>query len=243
MPLKRRHRYILLAVGIYWPLIFWLTHIPVPALARRSGMSDKTMHALAYMVLTFLLWLAVNPYEKATWKRASFWAILSAVLVYAAIDEILQGPVGRGTDFMDFLANLFGTLLAMGILSFLSFWPALLMISAIFIFVIQNLSNLTLLWPQFHLNTVFHFSAYAAFSLLWMHFLIRKRPDQPAIKWLIEGVAVPFLLLAAVCAGSPIRGKEIFLIDICTAAFSITASVLTSYAVLFRKRSADSFLE
>jgi hypothetical protein len=236
MPLGRRHKYILLAVGIYWPLIFWLTHIPIPALARRSGMSDKTMHVLAYMVLTFLLWLAVNPYEKATWRRLSFWVILSAVIVYAAMDEVLQGRIGRSSDVKDFAANLLGIVTGLGILSFLSFWPAILAVSAIFIFVIQNLSNLTSLWPQYHLNTVFHFTAYAAFSLLWMHFLVRNRPDRAAGKWLIEGLAVPLLLLAAVCAGSPIRGKEIYRIDLATAVFAIAASVLSSYAVLFRKK-------
>jgi VanZ family protein len=243
MSLGRRHKYILLAVGIYWPLIFWLTHIPIPALARRSGMSDKTMHVLAYMVLTFLLWLAVNPYQKATWRRLSFWVILGAVLVYAALDEVLQGRIGRGADFRDFLADLLGAVLAMGILSLLSFWPAILAVSAIFIFVIQNLSNLTSLWPQYHLNTVFHFTAYAAFSLLWMHFLVRNRPDRAAAKWLLEGLAAPLLLLAAVCAGSPIRGKEIYLCDISTAVFAIAASIWASYIILFCKRPADSFKE
>lgn len=243
MPLRRRHKYILLAVGIYWPLIFWLTHIPVPMLARRSGMSDKTMHALAYMVLTFLLWLAVNPYEKVSWKRRSFWVIAAAVMIYAALDELLQGRMGRGADFLDFLADTLGGLLALGIMTFLSFWPALLALSAIFIFVIQNLSNLTSLWPQYHLNTVFHFTAYAAFTLIWIHFLIRKGSDRPAAKWLLEGLAVPLLLLAVVCGGSPIRGKEIYLVDVCTAVFAIAVSVLSSYIILFRNRPADSFKE
>jgi hypothetical protein len=44
MKLLRRHKAVLLVLGIYWPVIFWLTHIPVPDVARQSGMSDKTMH-------------------------------------------------------------------------------------------------------------------------------------------------------------------------------------------------------
>ena len=68
MQLLRRHKSVLIALGIYWPVIFWLTHIPVPDIARQSGMSDKTMHVLAYFVLTFLIWFTISPYEKVQWR-------------------------------------------------------------------------------------------------------------------------------------------------------------------------------
>jgi len=47
---------------IYWPGLFVLTHIPIPQLARQSGMSDKMMHALAYLALVFLWWFSISPY-------------------------------------------------------------------------------------------------------------------------------------------------------------------------------------
>ncbi|MHC5095363.1 MAG: VanZ family protein, partial [Planctomycetota bacterium] len=91
MKLLRRHKTVLLLLGIYWPVIFCLTHIPVPQVARQSGMSDKTMHVLAYFVLTFLVWFAVSPYHKARWNGIKVWIVLATIIGYAAVDEYLQG--------------------------------------------------------------------------------------------------------------------------------------------------------
>ena len=101
MKLLRRHKTVLLVLGIYWPLIFWLTHIPVPAIARQSGMSDKTMHVLAYFALTFLVWFAVSPYHKARPSKLKPWLVLIGILCYGIIDEYLQGRVGRSMDYVD----------------------------------------------------------------------------------------------------------------------------------------------
>ncbi|MHC5191269.1 MAG: VanZ family protein, partial [Planctomycetota bacterium] len=109
MKIPRRHKIVLLALGIYWPVIFWLTHIPVPDVARQSGMSDKTMHVLAFFVLAFLVWFAVCPYQKARWNRLKVWVVLATVIAYAAIDEYLQGFIpGRSADVWDFVADTVG---------------------------------------------------------------------------------------------------------------------------------------
>lgn len=225
-------------MGIYWPLIFWLTHIPVPDVARKSGMSDKTMHALAYLALTFLVWLAVCPYRKVHWKHLSAWAIFVVVVGYAATDELLQSRVGRSADMLDFIADLAGVVLGMGILSILSFWPALLTISAIFIFAINNLSRAVFLFPEYHLDTVFHFTAYAALTLIWIQYDCRHRPPiHCSIRRLGVWLLLPLGILFFVKATGPAFHKQFHWIDMATAVFAISATVLLSSFVLWKKKS------
>ncbi|MCI0499271.1 MAG: VanZ family protein [Planctomycetales bacterium] len=175
MQLLRRHKSVLLALGIYWPAIFWLTHIPVPDIARQSGMSDKTMHVLAYFALTFLTWFAVSPYEKIRWNKPKVWIVWVVIVLYAAADEYLQGRVGRSADVVDFASDLFGLAMGLGVLSIFSFWPALLAAAVVFIFAISTLSNVLELYQHYHVSAVFHFTAYAAFALIWIQHQQRAR--------------------------------------------------------------------
>jgi len=245
MKLLRRHKTVLLVLGIYWPLIFWLTHIPVPDVARQSGMSDKTMHVLAYFVLTFLVWFAVSPYHKVRWSKPKVWFVLLGVLCYGAIDEYLQGRVGRSMDGMDFVANLFGVVLGLGLLSILGFWSALLAVSAIFIFVISNMSNLLVLYPQYHLNMVFHFTAYTAFTYIWMQYLDR-RDNSPSgrVVRLTASWIVPILLLFFIKATAPIFGHPFSWPDAATGLFGICAAILVSWVVFrFSRRKNEGATE
>ena len=239
MKLLRRHKAVLLVLGIYWPIIFWLTHIPVPGVARQSGMSDKTMHGLAYFVLTFLVWFAVSPYQKARWNKVKVWVVLATVIGYAAIDEYLQGFVGRSVDMQDFIADVFGVVLGMGVLSIFGFWSAMLMFSAVFIFVISNLSNLPLLYPQFHLNVVFHFTAYTAFELIWIQYLERHgNPSRDRALWLMTSLAMPVLLLFGVKVTAAFFDRPFDWIDIAAGLFGMCAAILISGAVfkVFREK-------
>ena len=157
MPLLRRHKYVLIVLLIYWPVLFVLTHIPVPQIARQSGMSDKTMHVLAYMALVFLCWHAVSPFKRINWKKAKVWVVLVFMVWYGAVDEYLQGRIGRNADIRDFFADLAGTIFGLVILTVLPFWSGALAISAILIFSVTNLSKIAVLYPQIHINITFHF--------------------------------------------------------------------------------------
>ena len=237
MKLLRRHKTVLLVLGIYWPLIFWLTHIPVPDIARQSGMSDKTMHVLAYFALTFLVWFAVSPYHKVRFNKLKPWLVLIGILCYGIIDEYLQGRVGRSVDRMDLAANLFGAVLALGLLSILGFWSAVLTASAVFIFVISNMSNLLVLYPEYHLNAAFHFTAYTAFTLIWIQYLHRR--NNPPIVRLTASWIVPILLLFIVKAAAPIFGHPFSWSDAATGLFGICAAILISRAIIWLSRGKN----
>jgi VanZ family protein len=232
MKLLRRHKTVLLVLGIYWPAIFWLTHIPVPQIARQSGMSDKTMHVLAYFVLTFLVWFAISPYEKVQWNKAKVWVSLMLVIWYGAIDEYLQGRVGRSADVLDFFADLFGMVMGLGVLSIFGFWPALLTVSVVFIFVISNMSNLLLLYPEYYLNTLFHFTAYTALTLIWIQYLVRRDdfPTSRAFRMTASWI-LPVLLLFIVKAAVPFSNHLFCWPDVATGLFGICAAVLTSWSI------------
>ncbi len=238
MKLRRRHKLILSALGIYWPVIFWLTHIPMPELARQSGMSDKMMHVLAYFVLTFLVWFAVNPYEKVRWNKPKVWILLAVIAGYAVLDEYLQIHIGRSADVLDFVSDLFGLVIGLGVLSIFSFWPALLAYSAGFIFLVSVLSNLPGLYPEYHLSGFFHYTAYAAFAVIWTQMIERYRRFQfsqsPGL-WL--SLSVPFLLLFIVKGTALLFGRAVGWIDAAAALIGIVSAVLIHYGILrFRRK-------
>jgi hypothetical protein len=231
MPLQRRHKYILWSLGIYWPALFLLTHIPVPEIAGQSGMSDKMMHLLAYLILVTFVWLAISPYEKVRWNRAKVWLVLAVIVWYGATDEWLQGRVGRQPELLDFVNDLAGALIGLGILTMLSFWPAMLTLSAIFIFVIADRSLLLNLYPQWHLNTAFHLTAYATLALLWIQSLDQRFEFRQKLRiWPLVAIALPLGLLTAVkLIGWYQYHKPIWWVDIATAVFGIAVTVLVCY--------------
>lgn len=239
--LLRRHKYSLIALALYWPLVFTLTHIPVPDLARKSGMSDKTMHVMAYFALTFLVWCVVSPYRCVQWNRAKVWWVVAAVAFYGAVDEIIQGFVGRSAAIDDYVANLFGIVFALAILSIFEFWSALLVAAASSVFVISNLSDMTSQFPQYHLNTVYHFTAYTGLSLIWIQHIDRYlhlRRNRGA--WLAVAAVFPLAMLALVLFTAPMFDKTVWRIDAATAVFSIVATVLVSRLTFAMTRKTAS---
>ena len=240
MALSKRHKYVLTMLAIYWPVIFIATHIPVPGLVRQSGMSDKTMHFLAYLVLVFLWWFTISPRQRVDWKKTKVWLTLALMVWYGAFDEWLQHYVGRSANVLDFYADLAGALAGLAILTVFSFWPAALLISAVFIFAVSNLSKIDMLWQQPSVNICFHFIGYAVFSLIWIQLIYRHIKVEPnklvQPKWLLIAFSAPLALLVATKAGSIIFGKTIWPIDCVVALTGITAAVIISYLTI-RKNS------
>lgn len=240
--LLRRHKSVLIALGIYWPFLFWLTHIPVPQVARQSGMSDKTMHVLAYFILTFLIWFAISPYEKIRWNKLKCWIVAGAVILYGVFDELLQAGVGRSADIRDLAANIFGVSLGMGLLTIFGFWSSLLTVSSIFIFVLSNMSRLMTLPQYTFYATAFHFTAYTAFTLIWIQWLDRFSVFVPGrTGWLIVSVLTPGSLIMGIKLTAPFYDRPFDGFNTAIAIFGITSAVLISWGLFkFSRKSTQS---
>ena len=225
----RRHKYIIAGLGIYWPLLFIATHIPVHDIGHRTGMSDKTMHWLAYLGLVFFIWLAISPYDKVDWRKGRVWCVLAVLVWYGVIDEWLQTFVEREATVGDFLADMYGALLGLVILTIFSFWPGALIVTAIFTFVISNMSRIDMMFDIPYLNIIFHFMSYSAFTLVWIQYLDRKLPGRvSAMKWIVSSLVLPFVLLSVVKLSSPLFGRQIWFYDCLTAIVGIFLSVIVS---------------
>jgi VanZ family protein len=236
---SRRQKLILISLLIYWPVIFMLAHIPIPQLVRKAGVSDKSLHFIAYLALVFLLWFAVSPDRKVTWRRAAAWCVLLVMVCYGVIDELLQSVVaGRSCDAMDFVADLVGALTGLILLAFFTFWPAFLVVTGITIFALTNLTRINLadLLPVTY--RAFLLFSYGFFALLWIQNIhLYLSLEAPKLKWLIVASALPIGLLVAVKLFSIISGRDFRQRDVIIAAVGIAAAVITIYLIgLFRCR-------
>jgi len=228
MTLIRRQKAVIAALVLYWPTLFVLAHIPVPQVVRAAHMSDKSLHLLAYMILTFLLWSAVRPLEKVRWRNAAVWWIVAVVLVYGVCDECLQNFVASRTmDPMDYLADVAGTMTALAVLAVTSFWPASVLIvgATIYTLAVVTRSNLTALLPV--TMTLFHLTTHAVFTLLWMGCLRQwLNPKRNTGLWLIASISLPLLLVLVTRVSTAISGKVLETSDTISAIAGILAAVL-----------------
>jgi len=213
---------------LYWPALFVLTHIPIPHVVQEADVSDKSLHFLAYLILTFLIWSAVYGDRKVKWSRAGPWFVLLTVCAFGILDEWLQGYVaGRSCDVKDFFMDLAGALTGLVLCSFLSFWPAGLLVVATLIFGVTNVTqaNLTDLLPV--TNVIFHFLAYAVLTAQWIRcvnlFSIIKASKA---KGFLLGLAGPSGFLIIVELFSVITGKDFALYEIIISFGAIAAIVI-----------------
>ena len=223
---------------LYWPGLFVLAHIPIPHVVQEAEVSDKSLHFLAYLILTFLVWSAVSGDRKVKWRRAAPWLVLFLIVVYGILDEWLQMYVeGRSCDVRDFFTDLAGALAGLILSSFLAFWPAGLLVAVTLIFGVTNVTraNLGDLLPV--TNAVFHLLAYAILTVLWVqctHLLLAAKA--PKAKWLILALAGPAGFLIIVELFSVIAGKDFVLSNIIISFGAIAAVVTVFYLrALFRK--------
>ena len=241
MALPLRQKLTIAPLLLYWPTIFVLSHIPIPQLVRRAQVYDKALHFLFFLILSFLLWFAVSPDSKVIWRRATVWWVLLVMAGYGAVDEWLQLYVaGRSSDIMDFSADLAGAITGLILFSFFTFWPSLLIVTGISIFLLTNLTRVNLddLLPV--TNTVFHLSAYAVFTLLWIRYIhpLLIKASQP--KRLIVVLALPTIFLLAVKLSSIILVRNFGPRDVAISGAAIVIIVAAYYvAALLRCKFID----
>lgn len=228
--LDRRHKLSIIALAIYLPALFVLTHIKIPDAIRSSGVSDKMMHFLAYMILTFFLYVAINPLRKVHWLKWQTWLTLIITVAYGAFDEFSQSFVGRGTSIHDFAANMVGVFACLIILTFLSFWPASMLISAILIYTLPNFTTGSLFAREPIINTCFHFFGFAGFTMIWIQVMDRFLPMRDVnFKWPLTAMLLPMFFLAAVKVTTALLSRDVWKIDFATAIVAILIIVGISW--------------
>ena len=239
MKITGRQKLTIISLLIYWPILCLLSHIPIPKLVYQARVSDKAIHVLAYLILTFLLWFAVNPGSKVNWRKAIVWWILLAIAIYSAADEFTQSMVGRGSEFADFFANMTGVLLALIFSTLFVFWPAFLIVTGMSIFLVTNLAkaNISELLPIG--NLAFHLAGYALFTALSIRCINQYMPlKKGTMKWLLSAWSLPMALLLIVKVASVIIGKEFEKRDVIVSFAAITAVVVMNFLIaLFQIRA------
>jgi VanZ family protein len=232
MALSRRQKLIVIMLLFYWPSVFIFAHIPIPDLVQQAGVSDKSIHFVAYWILAFLLFCVVNPDKKVKWSKVVVWRILFLIAAYGIIDEWLQGYVaGRNSDIMDFFLDVAGAVASLVVLTFFAFWPALLVITAVTIFILTNVTRVDLADLLPVTNRVLHLFAYVFFTILWIRYIHLRTNYSPqciatdelshhpgfgyfshakvmGVKRLIVMLALPVGLLLATKLGSLVLGRD-----------------------------------
>jgi VanZ family protein len=211
MAMVRRQRTLILALALYWLAIFVLTHIPIPEVIREAHVSDKSLHFLTYMILTFLFWSALKPAEKAHWHQAAAWLVLLVVMGYAVCDECLQYFVaGRSPDLEDLLANAVGALAGLAVVAVFSFRPASLVVTGVTIYTLTVFTRASLARLLPVTDAALHLATYGLFTLLWIGYMAElslwRRPDRG---WFVRSLIVPGALLLVTKVSAVISGKEL----------------------------------
>jgi VanZ family protein len=106
-PLRRRvHVLFQVAVVGYWLAMFCATHVPRVEVVKQIPATDKELHFSGYFVLGLLLPFWRLPVPPMTVQRMlRVWCV---VALYGAIDELLQVPVGRSCEVLDWCADAIG---------------------------------------------------------------------------------------------------------------------------------------
>ena len=106
---------------IYWIILFVLTSLPTGLAIETRDVSDKLLHFGAYGLLSGLLFLNLHFQNKFQLLK-KYPATLTVLIAssYGFFDEIHQMFVpGRSAEFLDWLADFSGSLLAVLITGYL----------------------------------------------------------------------------------------------------------------------------
>jgi VanZ family protein len=106
---------------IYWIILFILTSLPTGLALETRNISDKLLHFGAYGILSVLLYLNMsfqNKFQLLKEYPATITVLIASL--YGLFDEIHQMFVpGRSAEFLDWLADFSGSLLAVVITGYL----------------------------------------------------------------------------------------------------------------------------
>lgn len=152
----------------YWITISVITQIPIPSWTRKMGMSDKTMHVIAFFTLAVLFWLAFDFSARVNWHRLRVWLFLLVISIYAVLDEILQFFTGRTPDIRDFGADIVGAVAGFLILTFLGGVYSLVFLANLSVFVLPYIVNSGLITAGTGVETVVYAVFFLLLTLAWV---------------------------------------------------------------------------
>ena len=235
-----RHKITVILLILYWSTLLILAHIPIPELVRNAGVSDKCLHFLAYLTLTFLFWFSISTHDKVNWRKFSVWLVLIIITIYSSVDELVQEYFGRTCDIMDIAANLAGILTGLFIFSFLAFWPSALVVTGIVIFCMTNImqTNLADLLPV--TSSVIYSAAYSIFTAIWLqNVTLLFSENALKLKFFFIATGLPIGLLTMVKITSLILGKDFRMQDIILSLVAITVVASAVYLKKFTFKKPD----
>lgn len=245
MALSHQRKITIVLLALYWPTLFVFAHIPIPQVVREAEVSDKGLHFFAYLVLTYLVWYAIRGQKKVNWRGIGPWCILAGLAVYGVLDEWTQSFVaGRTCDARDFVADMAGTLVGLILCTVFAFWPAGLLVCAIVIFGLTNVTtaNLGDLMPV--TSGMYHLAAYAIFAAFWVqcirHSRFGVRLPKIAPGDLVMAAAAPLALLLFVKVFSLMSGRAFGGRDMLISACGIGGVLAGVYLAPFFRRREES---
>ena len=96
----------MVALCVYWPTIFIISHIPKDHVPKNVPVSGRAVHLVAYFVLTLLVFLNAGLFRSFSLRSMKIYLLVGAIAVYAAVDEWLQIYVqGRHGSPVDWSIN------------------------------------------------------------------------------------------------------------------------------------------
>lgn len=125
----RRRRLWLIAWITYWVTLFVIMHIPIPeGVTLPPSIGDKSIHVVAYLILTVLGLMAVSPSNDvhvapaaSRWRRVRLaWAF--GFILYGALDEWLQQVVNRHASLADWVADAAGVVAGVLLVGLIEYW-------------------------------------------------------------------------------------------------------------------------
>ncbi|MHC4624894.1 MAG: VanZ family protein [Planctomycetota bacterium] len=237
MTLSRRQKLTILALGLYWPALVVFAHVPIPEMVYEAQVSDRTLHFAAYLVLAFLLWFSVSPAQRVDWRKTRIWWVTLVVVIYGLVDEVSQVAFGRSCEVLDFTADMAGALAGFILFAFVGFWPSLLAVTGITVFLLTNLARASVAELLPTTSATYYLVAYGLFTLVWIQYMrLHLSVRAPRARWVAWALAVPGCFLLIVKLGSVVLGKSFTWAGVALSAGGIAAVVLIFLLAAFCQR-------
>jgi len=227
----RRQKAIIAALTLYWPAMFIATHIPtIPRWVGPVPFSDKILHFAAYFLLSFLLWYAISPTRRVSWRKPAVWIMLAIIVWYGAFDEWLQGYVGRSPDMMDFAANLCGAITGFIILSIINFWPAALAAGAGGILIMTYFFRANPETTPVVNKIIFSIFGYGFYTAIWLRYIHYYLPVKcPQGKWWFAALILPLGILSVIEVFCALAGHNFNGTSFATSLITVLVLTLAGY--------------